>query len=141
LPKQAGMRVSIRRTLRVGKRSGTPVEDLGVVPDVRYRLTRADVLSGNADLMVAATRILTGMPVRRLGVTATRLPGNRLRLVLQAANVDRADVYVDGRPRTSLDIGQVTTQLELEGVGNAAQVRVEGFAGGELVAARVAAVQ
>jgi hypothetical protein len=141
LPKQAGMRVSIRRTLRVGKRSGTPVEDLVVVPDVRYRLTRADVLSGNADLMVAATRILSGMPVRRLAVTATRRPANHLRLVLQAANVDRADVYVDGRPHTSIDISQVTTQLDLEGVGNAAQVRVEGFAGGELVAARVAEVR
>jgi C-terminal processing protease CtpA/Prc len=35
LPKGAGMRVSIRRTLRVGARSGTPVEDLGVVPDER----------------------------------------------------------------------------------------------------------
>lgn len=140
LPKQAGMRVSIRRTLRVGKRSGTPVEDLGVVPDLRYRLTRADVLSGNADLMVTATQILSGMPVRRLAVTATRLPAGRLRLELQVANVDRADVYVDGRPRTSLDISQVTTPVELEGIGTASQVRVEGFADGELVAARMVAV-
>jgi hypothetical protein len=56
------------------------------------------------------------------------------------ANVDRADVYVDGRLRTSLDISQVTTPVELEGIGSASQVRVEGFAGGELVAARVVAV-
>ena len=32
LPRQADMRVAIRRTLRVGKLAGTPVEDLGVGP-------------------------------------------------------------------------------------------------------------
>ena len=141
LPKQAGMRVSIRRTLRVGKRAGTPVEDLGVVPDVRYRLSKADVLSGNVDLMLAATQILAGSRVRRLGCAASRRPGNRLRVVLQASNVDRVDVHVDGRPRTSVDITQVTTTLELEGLGAASQVRVEGFSGGELVAARLVDVQ
>ena len=33
LPKQASMRVAIRRTPRVGKRAGDPLEDLGVVSD------------------------------------------------------------------------------------------------------------
>lgn len=141
LPKQAGMRVSIRRTLRVGERSGTPVEDLGVVPDVRYRLTRADVLSGNVDLMLAATQILSGMQARQLDCKATRLAGNRLHLELTTAHVDRVDVHVDGRPRTSLDIAQVNTTVELDGLGAASQVRVEGFAGGQLVAARWVAVQ
>jgi hypothetical protein len=45
LPGGADMRVAIRRTLRVGKSAGTPVEDLGVEPDERHRMTRRDVLS------------------------------------------------------------------------------------------------
>ena len=44
LPNGANMRVSIRRTLRVGELSGTPVEDLGVRPDAMHKLTRADLL-------------------------------------------------------------------------------------------------
>ncbi len=38
LPQGIGMRVSIRRTLRVGEQAGTPVEDLGVVPDFLHNI-------------------------------------------------------------------------------------------------------
>src|SRR5918994_3577264 len=43
LPAGVDMRVSIRRTLRVAEAAGTPVEDLGVVPDERHHLTRRDI--------------------------------------------------------------------------------------------------
>nr|BFE78411.1 hypothetical protein GCM10020093_010120 [Planobispora longispora] len=66
LPGQAGMRVSIRRTLRVHDLAGTPVEDLGVVPDHQHRMTRDDLLHDNRDLLERAGRLLAGMPVRRL---------------------------------------------------------------------------
>ena len=36
LPGGASMRVAARRSTRVGKRSGVPLEDLGVAPDERY---------------------------------------------------------------------------------------------------------
>ena len=39
-PNGANMRVAIRRTLRVGALSGTPVEDLGVTPTRGTRMTR-----------------------------------------------------------------------------------------------------
>ncbi|ROR46568.1 S41 family peptidase [Kitasatospora cineracea] len=58
LPKQSNMRVAIRRTLRVGARSGTPVEDLGVTPDAVHRMTRRDLLEDNADLLNRAGRML-----------------------------------------------------------------------------------
>ncbi|MFF3448617.1 S41 family peptidase [Streptomyces sp. NPDC002667] len=58
LPKGTGMRVAVRRTLRVGARSGTPVEDLGVVPDKIHRMTRRDLLEGNTDLLNRAGRML-----------------------------------------------------------------------------------
>ena len=61
--------------------------------------------------------------------------------MLQTANIDRVDVHVDQRPRSSLDITQVNTTVDLDGLGAASQVRVEGFAEGKLVAARRVAVQ
>ena len=56
------------------------------------------------------------------------------------ANVDRVDLYVDGRPRASLDAPAGTSTITVEGVPRARRVRAEGFAGGKLVAARTVAL-
>ena len=50
---------------------GRPVEDLGVTPDVRHRMTANDVLQDNADLMERAGQLLAALPIRTLLVTAT----------------------------------------------------------------------
>ena len=130
------MRVAMRRTLRVGALAGTPVEDLGVQPNQRHHMTHDDVLKDNIDLLECAGELLAEGPVRRLVVAANVGAGDVLQIRLEAANVDRADIYVDGRPRTSIDItaGNVTTTVE--GTPSARTVRVEGFSGGQLVAAR-----
>jgi C-terminal processing protease CtpA/Prc len=60
LPYGADMRVAVRRTLRVGMNAGIPLEDLGVVPQHRHEMTRADLLDGNRDLIDSACRILSG---------------------------------------------------------------------------------
>jgi hypothetical protein len=141
LPKQADMRVSIRRTLRVGALAGTPVEDLGVRPDVRHELTRRDVLAGNLDLLDAAGALLAGRPVRCLRVAPELSGSGDLTLGLVLQGVDRVDVHVDGRPRASQDVdedGEWT--VVVRGVPGARSVRVEGFSAGELVAARTEAV-
>ena len=135
LPRQADMRVSIRRTLRVGKRAGTPVEDLGVRCDVRHEMTRRDVLENNVDLLDAAGALLAGQTVRRLRL-APSLAGGTLTLQLTTGGIDRVDVYVDGRPRGSSDVSDGDTTLTFPGVGAATTVQVQGFATGELVAAR-----
>ncbi|MEU7475897.1 S41 family peptidase [Lentzea sp. NPDC042327] len=129
LPGKANMRVSIRRTLRVGKLAGTPVEDLGVRPTHRHQLTRADLLQGNVDLLNRAAELLAEQPVRRLGVAVAGTTAS-----LDTVNLDRVDVYVDGRPATSIDVtdGAHTVPLTTSG----SEVRVEGFADGRLVAAR-----
>ena len=135
LPRQANMRVAIRRTLRVGAQSGTPLEDLGVVPNVRHRMTRDDLLADNKDLLDRAGALLASMPVRRLDVTP-ELDAGDLRVDLTVANVDRADVYVDGRPRASVDTPTGDASITVKGVGQPAVVRAEGFTDGKLVAAR-----
>jgi hypothetical protein len=129
LPNKANMRVSIRRTLRVGKLSGTPVEDLGVQPTHLHQLTRADLLEGNVDLLARAGELLAALPVRRLGVAVAGTT-----VSLDTVNLDRVDIYVDGRPATSLDVTDGAHTATLSATGG--EVRVEGFADGQLVAAR-----
>ncbi|MFF8266997.1 S41 family peptidase [Streptomyces sp. NPDC016562] len=136
LPNGAGMRVSIRRSLRVGDRAGTPLEDLGVVPDQRHRMTRRDLLESNVDLLARAGELLKTQPVRELTITdATRADGS-LRLKLRTANIDRLDVYLDRRPRTSVDVPDGQAEVTVPGATAARAVRVDGFARGELVASR-----
>ena len=134
LPNGANMRVAIRRTLRVGELSGTPVEDLGVRPDVMHKLTRADLLEENVDLLDAAGELLAGMPVRRLSVSAS-VSGGGLSVSIDAAGVDRVDLAVDGRPRASEDVGQGPLTVTIPGV-SAGELRVDGYLGGELVASQ-----
>jgi hypothetical protein len=140
LPKGANMRVAIRRTLRVGSLAGTPVEDLGVQPNERYRMTRRDVLEGNQDLLDRAGGLLAALPVRRLEVQGEVGADSTLRLELEVANLDRADVYVDDRPRASVDLTGGTATVTVENAAGVGSVRVEGFSDGELVAARTVAL-
>lgn len=58
LPGGCDLRIAVRRTLRVGKNLGMPLEDLGVVPDHRYYLTRRDILGQNQDLIAYAASLL-----------------------------------------------------------------------------------
>ncbi|MGP4004204.1 S41 family peptidase [Streptomyces sp. 8N706] len=116
LPRKAGMRVSIRRTLRVGARSGTPVEDLGVIPDQRHRMTRQDVLQDNEDLLARAGELLKNQPLHALTVTGAARQDGGLRLTLETSNVDRLDLYVDQRPRTSVDVTDGHAEVMVQGV-------------------------
>ncbi|QQM44569.1 S41 family peptidase [Streptomyces liliifuscus] len=135
LPGGANMRVSIRRTVRVGALAGTPVEDLGVTPDIRHRMTRDDVLHDNTDLLARAGGILAALPAFRL--TATR-DGATLRIGTKG--LDRVDVFVAGRPRASVDVADGDTSLTVTPApGPRDTIRVEGYAAGVLAAARTIA--
>jgi hypothetical protein len=136
LPAGVNMRVAIRRTTRVGELSGTPVEDLGVLPDAVHRLTTDDLLHGNVDLLEAAGAILAALPVRRLQIAVTR-SGAAATAVYDTDGVDRLDLYLDGRPLLSegVDAAGALT-VELTDVAEGQRLRTEGFASGELVAAR-----
>lgn len=134
LPKNAGMRVAIRRSLRVGALSGTPVEDLGVVPEERHQMTRRDVLNDNEDLLARAGELLSSRPVHALTVTEAARQNGGVRITVETANVDRLDVYLDERPRTSVDVTAGHQEVTVERAAAAGTVRVNGFAEGRLVA-------
>lgn len=135
LPQGAGMRVSIRRTLRVGTQSGTPVEDLGIRPDERYAMTRNDLLNGNRDLIDRAGELLASMPVRQLAVT-TRRSGSSLEIEAQTKGLTRLDAYVDGRPVESLDVQDGTHSVRVDLPAGAELVELAGYDGRRRVAAR-----
>jgi hypothetical protein len=136
LPNGANMRVSIRRTLRVGERSGTPLEDLGVVPEREHRMTRHDVLNGNMDLINAAARLLSELPPRALHVNVHSQAQGSLGLRVDTQGIDRLDIYLDGRPQTSRDVSDGTVEISLETIPGANVLELQGFQGGTLVAAR-----
>jgi peptidase S41-like protein len=135
LPHGAGMRIAIRRTLRVGRRAGSPVEDLGVIPDERHFLTRNDLLNGNVDLIDKAASMLATRPARQLKVTVQSTSVTQASIVADTQGMTRLDVYLDERPIQSIDLqgGQATFTLSK---GSSAQpiLEVRGFDGAQLVA-------
>lgn len=134
LPNGANMRISIRRTLRVGSQAGILVEDLGVRPDVRYQMSQNDLLNGNVDLINQAGELLVSQPMRLLATTSQRT-GSRLRVTAQTSGMDRLDVYVNNRPIDTHDIsdGQQTFEFDAAAGG---VINLVGFKDGELVASR-----
>jgi C-terminal processing protease CtpA/Prc len=160
LPNGAGMRVAMRRTLRVGLHAGTPVEDLGVEPRVRHFMTKDDLLYGNVDLIDKAASILARMPVRRLevekrasgksvkvtvttqGISRLDLPDDltdERQVVVTATTqgISRLDPYVDGRPQQFVNVrnGQATFTVTKRSASPLV-LRLDGFRGSQLVASR-----
>jgi cytosine/adenosine deaminase-related metal-dependent hydrolase len=138
LPRGAGFRVAVRRTIRVGKRAGDVVEDLGIRPTVVHRMTQKDLIFNNQDLLEEATRLLDGLPVRSLIVESQRIGQNRLDVKVRTAQINRLDVYLDQRPQQSLDVSRDVVQFSLkQRLPARAVLEVRGFdQDGKLVAAK-----
>jgi hypothetical protein len=141
LPHGADMRVAIRRTLRVGERAGIPLEDLGVVPDATHRLTRRDLMEGNADLIEEAGRILARMPVYELSVEVERVKRTTLEAAVFTRNLSRLDIFLGGRPQGSLNVSGGLRSLVLDvpsvpEAGDVLRLELRGYAGDKLAVAR-----
>jgi Peptidase family S41 len=133
LPGGVRIRVAIRRSLRVRHRAGQPLEDLGVRPDERHRLTSRDLMHGNIDLLDRAGQLLAAGTPRRLDVTLATSPASAV-LTLATAGLTSVDVYRNGRPvaTTTVTDGDNSCTIPLaKGV-----LRIEGYAADALVAAR-----
>ena len=112
LPKGAEMIVAMRRSIRVGPRAGSPLEEFGVAPDVLHLMTRRDLLDDNVDLLARAARLIRQQPSFQLSVKPVSGEGGR-EVVVSAASkipssktgrrISRLDIYVNGRPVLSID--------------------------------------
>ena len=137
LPKGASMRVAVRRTSRVGKRQGDPLEDLGVVSDQIHRMTRLDLLEQNADLIATVGQALAERPHRVFEAEVTGSANGVIELAYRTEGLDRIDFLVDARPVETLDVvdGKNVHSLAFDGTGQHT-VELRGFAQGRLAAAR-----
>lgn len=135
LPGDTRLRVAIRRTLRVGKRVGTLVEDLGVAPDKFHEFTRNDLLSTNVDLINHAALLLKAMPKRRLKLTLSSQSPEELVFTADTKGLDRLDVYGDGRPEGSIDITDGETEVRVPNHGFT-RCEFQGYVNNTMVIAR-----
>lgn len=131
LPGKASFRFAVRRVTRIGKASGLPLEDLGVIPNELHEFTRDDVLKRNVDLINHAARMLAAMPRQRLTTTL-----NGEAVDVRGENIRRVDVYLDDRPLHSRKVRSGAFRLDMAAPRRSArELRVEGFRGNDLVAA------
>ncbi|MGH9938949.1 MAG: S41 family peptidase [Blastocatellia bacterium] len=136
LPNGAGMRVSMRRGLRVGRRAGMPVEDLGVLPDERHFMTKDDLLNDNVDLINKAGSMLAALqPTRAFTLTAQPVSPTQTNAVVDTQGISRLDIYLDDRPVQSIDVlgGQATFSIT-KPTPASLTLEIRGFDGAQLVA-------
>jgi hypothetical protein len=154
LPKGAEMIVAMRRSIRVGPRAGSPLEEFGVEPDELHFMTERDILDDNQDLLARAAQIIRQQPSFKLSITPVSRNGAR-GIVVRAASkvpaskasqsISRVDVYVNNRPVRSIDAkkGAVpSTHVTLGKEHKKATVEVEARdQAGRLVAFRRTAIK
>ena len=130
LPRGVGFTISVRRATRIGASDGAPIEDVGIVGHRAYAMTRDDLLDGNG----RPARVLRPAPRRRAEHIDERRVGRRPSSPSLSPSLDRVDVYVDDRPRASVDVDDGCT-LELTDVRE--QIRVEGYRGSNVKQVRM----
>jgi hypothetical protein len=133
LPAQMSMRVALRRSVRIGKYAGIPLEELGIIPDHRHYITEDDLLYGGVDLIRAAAKILRPKRSHPIAVEVDR---NRA-LIIRTKNISRLDVFIDSRPYAFRQVGD-GGMVRLSGAvpeGKLPRLQVAGYdARGRLVA-------
>ncbi len=149
LPRGSDMRVAVRRTVRVGIKQGDMLEDLGVRPDIRYDLTRRDVLDGNKDLIDRAIAELAKRKPHPTTISTEPRQGRSPLVVVRATNVTRIEarleIPIDGgseqrwfasravhRGRVALDPDEILDPGSRGSIG----LQISGYDGDTLVARR-----
>lgn len=109
------LRFAIRRTLRVGERSNTELEDLGVIPDIPYQISRNDLFHDNVDMICKATESFAGKPIYRLR-EAGHLTVDRAAVVveIETKNLSRLDATIDGWASCSRTVSDGTKLLTFD---------------------------
>jgi hypothetical protein len=124
LPRNADLVIAMRRSIRVGRREGRPLEELGIAPDQRHYMTKRDLLFRNVDLVSRAARILATKPIYSLSAelitdkNALRIAAtSRVRPRDKKKRIARIDISVDGRHHKTLSaqngaVRQATVSLD-----------------------------
>ena len=136
VPCGASFNVAVRRSTRVGDRAGVLLEDLGVVPDETYFMTKDDVLKQNRDLLNHAAAILKSKREEAftLSATASQTTNGAYTVTATTRNLDRLDGFVNGRPQVTLDIADGQNTFQLPALAGSPQLELRGFKQGRLAA-------
>lgn len=130
------MNLAIRRLLRVHENEGMPLEELGVVPDYKYDMTKDDLIKDNIDLKNYAASILAKMPVYGLSVNVSSRDNGKLIVNAKTKNISRLDLFMSDRPLQSLDIVSDMAQFVLERHQESVLIELRGYKNKDLVAVR-----
>jgi C-terminal processing protease CtpA/Prc len=126
LPKGADIGLAMRRSIRVGRNSGRPLEELGIVPDDRHYITKRDLLEENYDLLRKAAEKLRNKPIYSLSVRPFREKDETWGLILSCTsklplrqptkkngsktppaktleNISYLDIFLNGRFKTTIN--------------------------------------
>ena len=95
------MGLALRRSSRVGRSSGSVIEDEGVKRDVRYHVTRNDILNYDQDLMRFACTQLSAEQKGQLQILKADVQPNGIALTARIRNLFRLECSVNGRPQCS----------------------------------------
>jgi C-terminal processing protease CtpA/Prc len=123
LPKGADIGLAMRRSIRVGRNSGRPLEELGIVPDDRHYITKRDLLEQNYDLLRKAAAKLRNKPIYSLSVKPFRHKDGTWGVILNCTskipprktskkksgsktseNISYLDIILNGRFRKSINV-------------------------------------
>jgi hypothetical protein len=110
LPRRADINIAMRRSIRVGRCEGRPLEELGILPDERHYMTRNDLLNQNEDLLAHAAQLLQRKPLYALSVEPVAPQSRALRVSASSKvhardkrkRISHVDVFVKGRPVKTL---------------------------------------
>lgn len=110
LPRKADINIAMRRSIRVGRCEGRPLEELGILPDERHFMTPNDLLNQNEDLLAHAARLLRRKPLYALSVEPIDANSRGLRISASSRvqprdkrkRISHVDVFVSGRPLKTL---------------------------------------
>ena len=109
LPREADLAIAMRRSIRVGKREGRPLEELGIAPDYRHYMTKRDLMENNLDLLTRAAQLLAQKPIYSLSVELTTGKNRGLRISASSklpprevkSKISHLNVFVNGRPHST----------------------------------------
>ena len=96
LPGDAQLGLAIRRSSRVAANAGKVIEDVGVKADVRYHVTRKDLVDHDRDLLAFACTHLGSQPTYMLRIDRADLREDGIEVSIRTRNLFRLECRVNG---------------------------------------------
>lgn len=126
LPKGATFTIAVRRTTRVNEKTGLPLEDLGIIPEHLYQLSKRDVVGHNEDLLTYAGEILSKLDLYVFEIDLT-YEHNFILINIDSQNLDRIDIFIDNRPHISKNISDGSSQIKVNHEKNIKNIEIRGL--------------